>query len=591
MSLIETTLANLAPGIGRYRTIGGDYHPRKGLAIYYLPVSGYSPASPGMVLGEALSARSGLGCTLLEGVPAKVPSGAVVIGLYQPLKAKRPDLLEDVPEPTDAGAYVIKLTNHAVIAAATPSGLAQGMQTLAMLVLRHNEETLPGLIIEDSPECGLRGLVVELQTGEININLLLQIVSFAATFKTNTVHFLLAEDFDPRLEIPGIEVLSQTAHSYGIGIGVRLPWLRSLVAGSRSLADAWAGLQATADRFGATQAALDDLCPEDIEQETANRIVTSLMKGEAGMLGVEVDARLLLASGRDLRELRELGVTGWWRMREKGVLPGPELDGLPLQLDVEAHLPGFSSRRGDAYHARLNAALSWMAERGGPEEREILVSFRDVGVSHLWQNMLFPAGTGMIAGWGRPNAGGESARLFANLLYGDNALEVIETWDAVDACFPRKLDREQEILVRRIAFGYWPQTRPELELLIDIDWLEVTKHIRVAAEKLRNVAGNLTRNAITLAGAKLSLHALSWLHCYAALMPELARRIQAHDDSDGRTKPIAAELINNFGVWHACLSELTEDSGLDIAEMPLVDETGQQLRQMYDCIAGEEAKG
>ncbi len=156
MARLDFTLAQLAPGVGSCRDLGGRYNPRRGLAIYYLPIPGYAPSSPGMVLGEALAARSGLGCTLLEGVPAVVPEGATLIAQYNALKAARPDLMEDVPDLTDPGQYAIKLGRSALVVSPSFEGISSGMQTLAMLILRHTEDFLPGCIIVDTPFCQTR---------------------------------------------------------------------------------------------------------------------------------------------------------------------------------------------------------------------------------------------------------------------------------------------------------------------------------------------------------------------------------------------------------------------------------------------------
>ncbi|MCC8181013.1 MAG: hypothetical protein LIP23_08920 [Planctomycetes bacterium] len=582
---VENTLASLAPGVNHFHLTAGEYHPRKGLAIYYLPIPGYSPAYPGSTLGEALSARSGLGCTMLEGVPAKVPDGAVVVGEYAALKSVRPDLVKDLPTLRQPGQYGIAISNHAVIAASSREGLASGMQTLAMLVLRHPEPTIPGLVIVDKPACQIRGLAVEISSGELGVNLLMQIASFAATFKANRLYLILEENFDPGMLVPGMDVFIQACQSQGISVGIRLPWLKKILAGEKSLLDAWTGIRAAARLFGASQAGLDDPCPEEVEAENAARVVKSMLKGEVGLAGVEVDARLILASGVDTDDLRALGVTGWTRMKDSLAAPDRGFENMPLQIDVEAPVPGFTSGNSLHFHRRLDAALSWLSDH---DKRDILVSFRDLGVSHLWQNMLLPTATGLIASWGKPASAHEAAELFANLLYGDHGNAVLASWDAVAACFPADLPPEAERLVRRTAFGQWPESDEALETLAEIDWLGITKNIRAAADLLKDVAATLNRNTATLSGAKLSLHAISWLHCFIALTPELARRRRFDYDEDGRTESIAAELFNNFAVWHNYLVELQEESGLEIAEMPLIEDMGMRLRELCQVIFDDQ---
>ncbi len=577
MSRLDATLEHLAPGVAACIDRDGLYNPRHGLAIYCLPDPEFNPSAPGVVLGEALAAKSGLGCTLLEGVPAKVPEGAVVVGNHAALKALRPDLLGDIPDPADPGEYSILLGRFAVVTSPGGEGLAAGMQTLAMLVLRCGEEPIPAAVITDSPVCQTRGLAVELATGEIGLPLLMQIASFAATFKANCLHLILDDDFSAGMEIPGIETFVQSCQSFGIRVGVRLPLLAPLLAGKRTPNQVWAAIRAVARVFHATEAGLDDPCPPGAGASACARVVESLAKGGTGMRRFCIDAEVLVRSGASASDLQAAGICGWKRWNGDGDAPDAGLDALPLLMDVPASLPGFSSRPQGAFHARLDAALRAARVR---ERRELFVSFRNVGISHMWQNMLYPAATAFIAAWGCPASADESAWRYSNLLYGDSARAVMGAWDTVSGAFPAGLDDAAERLVRRVAFGYWPETEAETGILLGIDWLEVTKNIRVAAEILKNTAAELTRNALTLAGARLALYALSWLHCFVALEPELERRRREGVDEDGRTGPIAAELYNNFGVWVNQLREVVSESGMEFAEAGRIEAMGLRLRAL-----------
>ncbi len=581
MSSLDQTLANLAPGVSLSRDLSGRYNPRHGLAIYFLPIPSYSPSAPGMVLGEALAARSGLGCTLLDGVPEKVPEGAVVIGDYAAIKAARPDLLDNVPELTQAGQYAIKLQRSALIVSPSVDGLANGMQTLAMLVLRHNEDTLPGTLIADTPFCHFRGLAVELQGGEIGINLLMQMASFAATFKANCLQIILDDSFDPMREVPGIEAFVQTCQSYGIGTEIRVPWLSAILSGKKTLHQAWTGIRAAARLFGADSAALDDPCPAEASDERILRVMHAIANGEVGLKNMSVDATLAARSGLRPEDLRAAGVGCWLRVGGMGVPIVEEAEGLAIRLDVQSHVPGFSGGRAGDFRRRLDQAIDWL---DGRPRRELMVSFRNIGISHMWQNLLYPAATGLIAAWGNPRGAERSAWIFANLLYGDSAEQVMDMWELVGDAFPQNLAPDKELLVRQTAFGSWPTDSGSAEALSAIDWLEMAKRIRAAAESLKNTAAGLSRNVSTLAGAKLSLHALSWLHCFAALVPELERRRRGRYNEDGRTEPIATELYNNFQAWHEHLESLYQESGLEIAEMPRIESMGLRLKGLCDGI-------
>ncbi len=581
MAELDATLGHLAPGVLACGDLAGTYNPRHGLAIYCLPAPDLSLSSPSVVLGEALAAKSGLGCTLLEGIPEVVPEGAVVVGGYSALRAIRPDLTAGMPEPSGPQEYSIKLSRSAVIASPSGEGLAGAMQTLAMLLLRYGEEPIPGCVLTDRPAFQGRGIAVELETGEISTPLLMQIASFAATFKANAIHLILQDDFEASREIPGIASFAQSCQSFGIRLGVRLPLLAPLLTGKRTPAQVWAAVRAAARAFQATEAGLDDPCPEEANAAACARVIDSLSKGGSGLKRFCLDAEVIARSGAGVSALRAAGIYGTHRWDGGSGAPGAGLDAIPLIMDVSAPLSGFAPGLNAEYHRRLDSAAGAARVR---DRKELFVAFRNVGVSHMWQNMLYPAATGFIVGWGLPATADEAAWRYSNLLYGDAAREVMRMWDIVAAAFPAGLDGEGERLVRRTAFGRWPETEEEFALLAGIDWAGVAGRIREAVDALKDTAAGLTRNSMTLSGARLALYALSWLHCFVALEPELEHRRKTGFDEDGRTEPIAKELYNNFAAWHAHLKSAYAESGLEFSEMGMLESMGLRLKGLCDGI-------
>ncbi|MDR3077981.1 MAG: hypothetical protein LBV15_04365 [Planctomycetota bacterium] len=575
MAQLNVTLADLAPRVSQCRDLPGRYNPRHCLAIYFLTLPGYSLAAPGVILGEAMSARNGLGCTLLEGLPLKIPEGATIIGHHEAIKAERPELLDGLPELGEK-EYLVKLDGHALVVSRSSEGLANGAQTLAMLTLRHQEDTLPGSLIIDGPVCHSRGISVELVSREIGVNLLLQIASFAATFKANRLHLSLDADFNPGMDIPGLSGFLQTCQSHCIKVGVRLPWLGDLLAGRRQLRDAWAGIRAAARLFGASQAVLDDPCPPNADPKQARLVMDSILRGEVGVPAVSLDALAIIKAGCSPYQLKSVSVTGWHRLPDSGP-PPPELGDLPVRIEVRAPLPGFSGLSPAAFHRDLDSAMSWL---GGRQRRRLMVCFRDLGVSHLWQNLLYPAATGLISAWGNPREADQAAWLFSNLLYGSSASRIMEMWEQASAAFPKGLSSDDERRLRRVAFGSWPEDEGTLAALAGIDWGAVTRNVAAAADSLQEAAGSLARNAATLSGAKVALQALSWLHCFSSLAPELERRRQSGFNEDGRTEIIASELLGSFAVWYNSLRRLQADSGLELAEMPALDRMRQRIVAM-----------
>jgi hypothetical protein len=172
------------------------------------------------------------------------------------------------------------------------------------------------------------------------------------------------------------------------------------------------------------------------------------------------------------------------------------------------------------------------------------------------------------------------------LLYGDLGRPVMDLWEAVAGTFPPHMTAAEERLVRQVAFGAWPDSDAEWNALSGINWQTVTTHIRLAADALKSVASGLQRNVGTLAGARLSLYALSWLHCFVALVPELERRSQPGHEEDGRTRAIATELLANFRSWEAQVRGLYAESGLEFVEERQLETMGAGLEKLCEDAAG-----
>ncbi|MDR2391091.1 MAG: hypothetical protein LBE84_05370, partial [Planctomycetota bacterium] len=258
MSRLDETLDDLAPRVSQCMDIPGEYNPRHCLAIYCFSAAGESFIEPGKVLGDAISMYNPLGCVMLEGLPAKIPGGAILVARYDELKRERPDLLEGMPEISEPGQYAIRLGRSALIVSLSHDGLSAGMHTLAMILLRYGKPLLPGSVIMDKPTCQCRGLALELTPKDIEAGTLIQIASFAATFRANRLHVILPADFEPTAEIPGINAFIALCRSFGIETGVRLPWLADILSGRRGLRQTWSRLRVIARMFGASQASLDD---------------------------------------------------------------------------------------------------------------------------------------------------------------------------------------------------------------------------------------------------------------------------------------------------------------------------------------------
>lgn len=567
MERFEETLASLAPRVASWRPLKGAYNPRHGLAIYLLPPPGPSLIQPGTILGEALAGHSGLGCTLLEGIPKKIPGGAVVIGLYDELNTIRPDLLAEIEPPNAPGEYAIITGRNAVITARSREGLVSGMQTLAMILLRHQEPKIPGAAIVDHPGRKRRGIAVELQQNDIKPDLLIQIVSFIATFKANCVEWVLPRDFDPGAS-PNLDVANQACRSFGIEVSVALPWLNPILSGEKKLLDAWAGLRATAAVFNADRISFDDPCPDHADPDLAWRII-EMMTGSGDLPALTVDSKLLKAAGISLGALNAPGLSGWVRVWEPSDLPGREFRGLPLIMDVPSHLTGLSSRSMDDYHRCLDAAAAWCGENGSGS---IMASFRGVGFPHAWQNFLPGAATGLILGWGKPELAEEAVANFATLLYGETGATIVEIWRSLGMMFPRGLTLEQERRLGAVAFGSYPESDADQEMLVSIDWQNSVAHLNNVAKMLESANNNLTRNKATLAGPYFALQLLAWLCRLSFLLPAVER-----GGGDLEIVRMAEDLMKSFMDWRNYLIAFQSESGLESIDIDKIDAMGNRL--------------
>ncbi len=577
MNKLEETLASLAPGIRSCRLLDGEYISRQGLAIYFLPSAGVSLTQPGTVLGEAMASRSGLGCTMLEGVPDKIPSGAVVIGLYDDLKKVRPDLLQQVSPPVLPGEYTIVIEKNALITAQAQSGLVSGIQTLAMLILRHQEDRIHAAVIHDRPAKSRRGLVVEMKQHEVQPALLFQIMSFASTFKANHLEFALPFDFDPGAA-PKLDAATQACRSNGMEIVVSQPFLVPLLLGQKQPAEVWSALKSAALTFDAGCVAFSDPCPDGIDQATARRLVEAIAENAGGAGRVAVDLSLIRRAGLGPETLDSpyLAVRHTVGTNE---LPEPAYRDKKLALVVESHLCGLSSIDVDSFHQRLDRASDWL---GDGKDNGLLISFGNVGFSHIWQNCLPGAAAGLILGWGVPAVAEEATANFAELLYGDGGEDVMEVWRALGNIFPRGLSAAQEHRLGEIAFGAWPEKESDIELLTGINWQSVVEQINYIAGQLERIPSGLTRNRSTLSGPYLTLQSLAWLCRLSYLLPEMSLRLSKGQD-DQQTAHLADELMKSFIEWRTYLVNLQNESGLSVIDMPRLDLMGNRL----DYMCGE----
>lgn len=88
-----------------------------------------------------------------------------------------------------------------------PSGVFYGVQTLLALI--DDQGLVPQVSIKDSPRFSYRGLMLDVGRNFIPKHEILKLLDAMAMYKMNKFHFHLSENEGWRLEIPGLEELTQ----------------------------------------------------------------------------------------------------------------------------------------------------------------------------------------------------------------------------------------------------------------------------------------------------------------------------------------------------------------------------------------------
>ena len=111
--------------------------------------------------------------------------------------------------PTAHESYQIQvhMENVITIAGEWPSGVFYGVQTFLALI--DDQGLVPQVSIKDSPRFSYRGLMLDVGRNFFPKREILKVLDAMAMYKMNKFHFHLSENEGWRLEIPGLEELTQ----------------------------------------------------------------------------------------------------------------------------------------------------------------------------------------------------------------------------------------------------------------------------------------------------------------------------------------------------------------------------------------------
>ena len=115
-------------------------------------------------------------------------------------------------------AYQLKLTENKIsLETNSYSGLFYGMTSLHQIFLTAEKEGngLPLIHLEDAPRFGHRGFMVDLSRNFFPKEKVLQILDYMAFYKLNLLDIKLSDDEGWRIEIPGLEELTEVGGKRG----------------------------------------------------------------------------------------------------------------------------------------------------------------------------------------------------------------------------------------------------------------------------------------------------------------------------------------------------------------------------------------
>jgi len=107
-------------------------------------------------------------------------------------------------------------TDQIVIEGVTPHGVFNGTQTLLSLLKgRQRPDELKCISITDYPDLDYRGFMVDIARNFTSVSDLKRLIDVMASYKMNVLHFHFADDEGWRLQIPGLEELTEVGARRG----------------------------------------------------------------------------------------------------------------------------------------------------------------------------------------------------------------------------------------------------------------------------------------------------------------------------------------------------------------------------------------
>lgn len=140
---------------------------------------------------------------------------ALEVEAVKQVKGEVPELV--TPLQKEEGYRLVINKEGITLTAETDHGLFNGLQTYKSLLKSNSEKILCQTIV-DYPDLEYRGFMLDISRNYVSVENIRKMIALMASYKLNVLHLHLADDEGWRLEIPGLEELTEVGGHRGYTI-------------------------------------------------------------------------------------------------------------------------------------------------------------------------------------------------------------------------------------------------------------------------------------------------------------------------------------------------------------------------------------
>ncbi len=512
---LETLAARLLPQVRSITAHEGRYRPHECLGVYLQPhTETLSYELPGLLVGQFGMAPYGQTVTLLDGIPKKVPPGAVLVGSWDYLSLLFPDILSPETKPSNDEGYYLWMQRYCIIAGASFSGCLYGAQTMIQLISQ-TQDDLPALSIADAPAMPVRSIACNLRDMVPDSDSILKTVGLLNSFKGNRLHLILnpLAPVSPRpgfgtFEEDDARELALCSREYGISI---IPWIDLMEQenGVRIPVENAAALcSRVASSFTPTDIGVGGLASALRPNEEIRAVLKQIDQNLPREIGLYLHKRISsvcpdFSSGRRIM---------FWEDADLKTTPGTAM---PFCLSVGSGAQGFVGLAAEDVARRIDRIYI----RHQPPTREITFRLFDQTGGRLWEHDIISAMVSASMGWSVKDGALDALKRFTHLAFGNNAEGFLELQKMVSDAIPTTI--REHMPLQEMAFGF-PERDNCWQLLERIDWGNFSRQSILIRKQMADLRQHSTRNADLIEFADISIDATQFLRDRYRLLTKAA---------------------------------------------------------------------